>query len=121
MIYRNTVLYLADNSGPKKALCLNISKKRIGYLADIIGVVIKKKFLKKKKIKKNILKSLIINSKYKYKRKNGFFIKFKKNKIVLLNHGLIFLGSNVKAVLCKEIKKFKKQFKKIISYSAGNV
>ena len=121
MIFKNTLLHLADNSGPKTALCLNISKKKIGYLSDILGVVIKKKFLKKKKIKKNILKGLLINSKFKFKRKNGFLISFKKNKIVLLNQNLVFLGSNVKAVLCKEIKKFKKQFKKIISYSAGNV
>ena len=55
MIFKNTLLYLADNSGPKTALCLNISKKKIGYLSDILWVEIKKKFLKKKKIKYKII------------------------------------------------------------------
>ena len=121
MIYKNTYLILADNSGPKKIKCLNVSKKKIGFLADLLVVVIKKKFLKKKKIKKNILKCIIINVKWKSKRKNGSFLKFKKNKGLLLNNNLIFIGTNVKSIICREIKIYKKQFKKIISYSPGNV
>ena len=121
MVYKQTSLILADNSGPKKVKCLNIKKKLIGFLADIIVVVVKKKFLKKKKIKKNVLNSILVNTKYKTKRKNGFFLKFKSNKGLLLNNNFVFLGTNVKCIICKEIKKYKKQFKKIISYSPGNV
>jgi large subunit ribosomal protein L14 len=121
MVFQDTILFLADNSGPKKVKCLNIKKKKIGYLADILVVVVKKRFLRRKKIKKNILCSILINSKFKFKRRNGFCISFGKNKGLLLNHNLVFLGSNVKAVVCKEIKKYKKKFKKIISYSGGNV
>ena len=121
MIFKNTFLKLADNTGPKTVKCLNIKNKSIGFLSDIVTVVLKKRFLKKKKIKKNILNSLIVNTKYKTKRKNGVFIKFNSNKSLLINHQLIFLGSNVKAIICKEIKKFKKKFKKIISYSPGNI
>lgn len=105
MVYINTFLNIADNTGPKQAKCLNIKKKPIGFLADIILIVIKKRFLKKKKIKKNILYSIIVNTKCKRKRKNGVFIKFNENKSLILNHHYIFLGSNVKAVLCREIKK----------------
>jgi predicted dinucleotide-binding enzyme len=36
MIFRETRLLVADNSGPKKAKSLNIKKKKIGYLADIL-------------------------------------------------------------------------------------
>ena len=52
MVYINTFLNIADNTGPKQAKCLNIKKKPIGFLADIILIVIKKRFLKKKKNKK---------------------------------------------------------------------
>ena len=52
MIFKNSRLFVADNSGPKKAKCLDIKKKKIGYLADILIVAIKKKLKKKKKIKK---------------------------------------------------------------------
>ena len=121
MIFQTTSVQIADNSGPNKVTCLKVKKKKTGYLADIIIVVIKKKFLKKKKIKKRILRSIIINTKYKKKRLNGTHITFQKNKGLLLNQNLTFLGSNVKAILCREIKMFKKQFKKIISYSSGNI
>ena len=108
MVFKNTVLRLSDNSGPKKVKCLNIKKNLIGYLADIIVVVIKKKFLRKKKIKKNILNSLIINTKYKKLRKNGVHISFFQNKGLLLNSNFIFLGSNIKNILCREVKKYRK-------------
>ena len=78
-------------------------------------------FKKKKKIKKNILKGIIINTKFKTKRLNEFYITFDKNRMLLLNHNLVFLGTNIKFIICKEIKIFKKQFKKIISYSSGNI
>jgi ribosomal protein L14 len=121
MILKKTKLFLADNSGPKKIKCLKVNKKLIGYLSDVVTVIVKKKYLKRKKIKSNILKSLLINTKYKNNRQNGFFISFGKNKSLLLNNNNVFLGTNVKSVLCKEIKKYKKEYKKIISYSFGNV
>lgn len=121
MILKSTTLNIADNSGPKKVKCLNLKKKLVGYLADIIIVVIKKKFLKRRRIKKNILRSIIIHTRFKIKRKNGFSIKFGQNKSLLLNNNLNFIGSNIKSIICKEIKKYKKKFKKIISYSPGNV
>ena len=43
MIYKNSILFIADNTGPKKAKCLNIRKKKIGFLANILKIVIKKK------------------------------------------------------------------------------
>ena len=49
MIYKNSTLLIADNSGPKNAKCLNILKKKIGFLADILIVRIKKKFKNKKR------------------------------------------------------------------------
>jgi len=46
MIFKNTKLIVADNSGPKKVKCLNIMfKKNIGYLADIVSIIVKKKNL----------------------------------------------------------------------------
>jgi ribosomal protein L14 len=65
MIYKNSYLDIIDNSGPKKAKCLNIKRKKIGYLADLLVVTIKKKFRGRKKIKKNILYSIFIISKKK--------------------------------------------------------
>jgi len=68
MIFKNSKLKVTDNSGPKAGKCLNIKKKKIGYLADILTIVIKKKLKRKKKLKKNILSSILLNSKKKKKK-----------------------------------------------------
>ena len=49
MIFKNSKILVADNTGPKKAKCLNIKKKKIGFLSDILVIAIKKKKKKKKK------------------------------------------------------------------------
>ena len=67
MIYKNTIIHVGDNSGPKKAKSLNIKKKKIGFLAYILVVAVKKKLNIKKKLKKNILNSIILTSKKKNK------------------------------------------------------
>ena len=121
LVFTNTSLKISDNSGPKKAKCLNIKKKKIGYLADILTIFIKKKLKRKKKLKKNILISIFITSKKKTKRSNGSFIKFSKNKIAILDDRLIFFGTNLKSLICKEIKKNKKNHIKLISFSKGNI
>jgi ribosomal protein L14 len=121
MIFQNSKIIIADNTGPKKAKCLNIKKKNIGFLSDILIVTIKKKKKKKKKLKINILPIIFITSKKKKKRRDGFFIWFKKNRIALLDDKLIFIGTNLKSLICKEIKKKKKLNIKLISYSKGNI
>jgi ribosomal protein L14 len=121
MIYKNSYLDIIDNSGPKKAKCLNIKRKKIGYLADLLVVTIKKKFKGRKKIKKNILYSIFIISKKKNKRKDGTFIVFKKNRIVLVDDKFSFFSSNLKSLICKEIKKKRKNNLKLISYAPTNI
>ena len=46
MVIKRTNLKLADNSGPKKIKCLKIKTKNIGYISDVITVIIKKKFIR---------------------------------------------------------------------------
>ena len=85
MIFKNSKLKVTDNSGPKAGKCLNIKKKKIGYLADILTIVIKKKLKRKKKLKKNILSSILLNS--KKKKVNWSFI----NLIIFLTTTKTFL------------------------------
>ena len=119
LVFTNTSLKISDNSGPKKAKCLNIKKKKIGYLADILTIVIKKKLKRKKKLKKNILFSVLITSKKKKKRLDGSFINFDKNKIAILDDKFVFFGTNLKSLICKEIIKNKKKNIRLISFSKG--
>ena len=64
MIYKNTIINIADNSGPKKAKALNIKKKNRLY-RGYFSCIYKKKSNIKKNLKKYILNSIILASKKK--------------------------------------------------------
>ena len=96
-----------------------IKNKKIGFLADILVVAVKKKLNIKKKLKKNILNSIILTSKKKNKRLDGSFICFNYNKIAILDEKFVFFGTNLKSLICKEIKKNQKNNIKLISFSKG--
>ena len=69
-------------------------------------------------MKKYILNSIILASKKK-KRLDGSFIRFKYNKVAILDDKLIFFGTNLRSLICKEIKKNQKNHIKLISFSKG--
>jgi ribosomal protein L14 len=59
--------------------------------------------------------ALILTIKKNFYRKNGIFIKFNKNRVLLINDQLKFLGTRYKGPISKEIYKYKKKILKIIS------
>jgi ribosomal protein L14 len=66
---------------------------------------------------------LIISTIYAIKRKDGTYIKFAFNRVLLYSKDFKFLGTRVYGPICKEFKKnirsfkFKDQTRKIVSYS----
>jgi len=126
MLFQESILNIADNTGPKKAKCLklinNHGNRKMCYLGEEIIVAIQKKRVKfkKKTLDKKIFNGLIITTKHKTKRLDGNFVKFSTNNVVLLNSDLQFLGTRVYGLISKEIRdtKIKElKYKRIISYS----
>lgn len=121
MIQKKTRLKIYDNSGAKITECVHIIKKKknIATLGDKILVAIKKLDVHKKINKKSLYYNLIIGQKKIKKRKNGTFIKFDKNRSLLISKAMKFLGTRVYGPVVKEIRLKDKssQYKKIISYS----
>jgi len=79
MIQKQTILKVIDNSGAKNVKCIKIlggSKKRFGYLGDIVVVSIqnlKNKFKISSKVQKgDVVKALILKTKTKTKKKTVF-------------------------------------------------
>jgi large subunit ribosomal protein L14 len=121
MIYKQTILKNADNSGVVWSKCIkvqgtcNITTARLG---DTVLVSIFK-ISSKKKAKKKIYMGLIVGVNNWSKRQDGSYIRFFKNKILLLSSELKFLGTRVYGPTPKEIRIGQKEvlYKKIISYS----
>lgn len=124
MIQVGSFLNVADNSGAKKVLCikqLSGSKKRYGYVGDIILVSIKSIRSKRRafsKVKKGeILKAIIIRTKHKLydKFKNNIF--YFQNSVVLMTRQNKAVGTRVFGSLPRMFRFTK--YNKLISLSKG--
>lgn len=121
MIHIETKLKIKDNTGVKIGQCIKIYKKKTGTIGDLILISVKNLRLnKKKKIKINkgdLLKALIIQTKYSVKNTIGNYIKFDNNCAIILNNQNKLMGTRILGPITSEFRK-KKQFK-ILSLSSN--
>lgn len=110
MIHIQTKLNINDNSGIKLAQCLKIYKKKTGQIGDIILISIKNlktNSNKKKLLKGDLLKAIIIYTKYKNKNTIGNLIKFDINSIIILNNQNKPLGTRIFGPITSKFRKLK--------------
>ena len=121
MIQIQTKLKINDNSGIKIGQCIKIYKKKTGIIGDIILISVKKLRLNSKKktkiMKGDLLKAIIIYTKYQRKNTIGNYIKFDKNSIIILNNQNKPLGTRIFGPITSHFRK-KKNFK-ILSLSSS--
>lgn len=123
MIYVQTKLKCADNSGAKLLRCIRVLgnfKKRKAKVGDLVLVTVIRLDQKKKIKKKSMHLGLIISTKTKIRRLDGSFMSSKHNRSLLFSDSGKFLGTRVYGYLTKEIRSNARnveKYKKIISYS----
>lgn len=88
MIQQETILDVADNSGAKKVLCINViggGKKKFARVGDRIKCVVKKSIPNGQVKKSDVLTAVVVRSVYKIKRNNGVSLRFDDNAVVIIN------------------------------------
>jgi large subunit ribosomal protein L14 len=116
MIYRETMVFIGDNSGARRAKNIGFLGsffKKTGTIGDFLVVAIQHRRLKRRFITKNLYLGLIVTINKNFLRLNGFFIKFCYNKVLLLSDQGKVVGSRLYGPIAQEIKKLK--ITKIIS------
>lgn len=116
MIQSQSYLNVADNSGARKIMCIQIlgsSNPNYGYIGDIvIGVV--KEALPNMPIKRSdIVRAVIVRTKKTLHRKDGMSIRFDDNAAVIINKENNPRGTRVFGPIARELRD--KNFSKIIS------
>lgn len=89
MIQQESRLRVADNSGAKEVLCIRVlkgTKSRYASIGDKIVVSVKDALPGGNVKKKQISKAVIVRTKKEVKRKDGTYIRFDDNAVVLLNN-----------------------------------
>jgi large subunit ribosomal protein L14 len=81
------MLKVADNSGGKMVKCIRVlggTRKRSANIGDIIVVAVKDAEPRKNVKKHQVLKAVVIRKKEATRRKNGSYIRFDDNAVVIL-------------------------------------
>lgn len=116
MIQTQTMLLVADNSGAKKVMCIKVlggSKKKFANIGDLIKVSVKDVIPNGKIKKGEVLDAVIVRTKKGISRKDGSYLKFDNNAVVLLNNKGQPMGTRIFGPLTRELKSEK--YMKLIS------
>jgi large subunit ribosomal protein L14 len=116
MIQQQTFLNIADNSGAKTAQCIKVlggTRKRYAKIGDIIVVAIKQAAPRGTVKTHAVERGVVVRTKNPIRRKDGSYIRFDENAIVIINKDLQPKGTRVFGPIARELRE--KGFQKIIS------
>ncbi|MBP6184194.1 MAG: 50S ribosomal protein L14 [Saprospiraceae bacterium] len=106
MIQQESRLRVADNSGAKEVLCIRVlggSKRRYASIGDKIVVTVKD--ATPGGIKKGtVSKAVIVRTKKEIRRKDGSYIRFDDNAVVLLNNQDEPRGTRIFGPVARELR-----------------
>ncbi|MBC8298765.1 MAG: 50S ribosomal protein L14 [Pelagibacterales bacterium] len=116
MIYPQTILTVADNTGARKIMCIRVlgGNRKYAKIGDtIIGVV--KEALPNMPIKRSdIVRAVVVRTSKTIRRKDGMYIRFDDNAAVIVNLDSNPRGTRVFGPVAREIRD-KKNYSKIVS------
>lgn len=116
MIQMRTRLDVADNSGAKKVACIKVisrSNKKYAEIGDVITASVKEASPEGVVKKGEVVRAVVVRTKFPIKRSDGTWIKFDTNAVVLIDKQGNPRGTRVFGPVARELRD--KNFMKIIS------
>nr|YP_010283103.1 ribosomal protein L14 [Nitzschia traheaformis]ULD15867.1 ribosomal protein L14 [Nitzschia traheaformis] len=115
MIYPQTILTVADNTGAKKVMCIRIlgGNKKYAKIGDTIIAVVKEAMPNMPIKRSDVVKAIIVRTKKTIRRPDGMYIRFDDNAAVIVNADNNPRGTRVFGPVAREIRD--KSFSKIVS------
>ena len=115
MIYPQTTLTVADNTGAKKIMCIRIlgGNKKYAEIGDIIIGVVKEAIPNMPIKRSDIVKAIVVRTKKTIRRQDGMYIRFDDNAAVIVNMDSNPRGTRVFGPVAREIRE--RNFSKIVS------
>ena len=116
MITNESRLNVADNTGAKELLvirCLGGSKRKRATIGDIIVCSVKTAAPGGTVKKGDVVKAVIVRTRYGIRRENGSYIKFDDNAAVIIKDDNTPRGTRIFGPVARELRD--KDFMKIVS------
>jgi large subunit ribosomal protein L14 len=116
MIQPFTRLKVADNSGAKKIMCINVlggSRRRYARLGDVIVAAVKEAIPGAAVKKGDVVRAVIVRTVKIQSRPDGSYIRFDENAAVILDEKGNPKGSRIFGPVARELREM--EFMKIVS------
>ncbi len=116
MIQHETILTVADNSGARELLVIQVmggSIRRYGSVGDIVTATVKKAAANSPIKKSSVVKAVIVRTAKGYRREDGSFIRFDDNAAVLIHPDQRPVGTRIFGPVARELRE--KGFSRILS------
>jgi len=116
MIQTYTRLKVADNTGAKQIMCINVpggTRRRYAYVGDIIVATVKRAAPRGMTKEGEVVRAVVVRVAKPYRRPDGSYIKFDENAAVILSERNNPKGSRIFGPVARELRD--KNFTKILS------
>lgn len=116
MIQLRTVLNVADNSGAKKILCVQVkggSFRKVGTVGDVIVGAVREAAPNGNIKKGDVVKAVIVRTKKEIRRKDGSYVRFDDNAVVVIDNNGDPKGTRIFGPVARELRE--KKYMRIVS------
>ena len=116
MIQTYTRLRVADNTGAKSIMCINVpggTRKRYARVGDIIVASVKEAMPWGSVRKGEVVRAVVVRTAKPYRRSDGSYIRFDENAAVILTDKNNPKGTRIFGPVARELRD--KNFMKILS------
>ncbi len=116
MIQRYTRLTVADNSGARIIMCINVlggSKRRYASIGDVIVAAVKEAIPSGAVKKGTVVKAVVVRTNHPYRRADGSYIRFDDNAAVILSEANNPRGTRIFGPVARELRE--KNYMRIVS------
>lgn len=115
MIYPQTMLTVADNTGAKKVMCIRVlgGNKKYAKIGDTILAVVKEALPNMPVKRSDVIRAIVVRTKKSIRRQDGMYIRFDDNAAVIVNMENNPRGTRVFGPVAREIRD--RNYSKIVS------
>lgn len=107
MIQQESRLRVADNSGAKEILCIRVlggSRKKIASVGDVIVATVKSAAPHGGVKKGEVVRAVVVRTKYPIKRADGSSIRFDENAAVIIRENKSPRGTRIFGPVSRELR-----------------
>jgi len=119
MIQMYTYMDVADNTGAKEVMCIQVlggSKRRVAHLGDVIRASVKKAIPGGDVKQGDVVKGVIVRTRVATRREDGSYVRFDRNALVLIDNDRNPRGTRIFGAVARELRA--KGFAKIVALAA---